>query len=265
MRFLPWVVAAVLPFFCKGAAAQEPPKQPPLQSRWRLLVPAYFYPAGKGLHDWRRLEQAAAQVPLAVVVNPASGPGRRVDPNYRQVIRRLHRRAVLLGYVATGYGRRSAEELRRDIDRWLEFYPGIRGFFFDEQSRRKEHVPHYAMLANYARVRLPGAVLVGNPGTTFAPGYARWRTADVFCIYEGRQFPDYLTQPRWTRLPGGAVPLVLWHGVGTAAEAKGLLDRSALAPGSYVFFTDDGLPNPWDRLPRYWEELVRLLATGGKQ
>ncbi len=263
MRFAFPLVAVFLAVSAAPVAAQQLSQEAASRPRWRVLVPAYFYPAGKGLEDWRRLEQAAGRISLAVVVNPASGPGRQVDPNYRQLVRRLQRRVVLLGYVATGYGGRSAEEVRRDIDRWLEFYPGIRGFFFDEQSRRQEHVPHYALLANYARARLPAAVLVANPGTTFAPGYAQWRTADVFCIYEGDQFPGYLAQRRWTRLPAGATPLVLWHGVDTAAEAMNLLGRTALPPGSYVFFTDDGRPNPWDRLPRYWGQLVRHLATGG--
>lgn len=265
MRFF-GVVFVLLGSLAAATVLGAEPEGPPASSpRWRLLVPAYFYPAGEGLRHWRQVEQAAERVPLAVVVNPASGPGNKPDANYRRVVRKLHRRAVLLGYVATGYGRRDAEEIRRDIDRWLAFYPGLRGFFFDEQSRRKEHLPFYAQVANYARARLPGAALVANPGTTFAPEYAHWRTADVYCIYEGSEFPSYLTQPRWTHLPGGAIPLVLWHGVGSAAEAKALLGRVALPRGSYVFVTDGGPPNPWNRLPRYWDELVRLLATEGKR
>src|SRR5687767_6171551 len=51
-------------------AADPPPKM-------RLLVPAYFYPAGKGEKEWERLLAAPEEAGVVAIVNPASGPGRR--------------------------------------------------------------------------------------------------------------------------------------------------------------------------------------------
>ena len=54
----------------------------------RLLVPAYFYPAGKGLKDWERLIASAEKLPIVAIVNPASGPGKRVDGSYSELFRK---------------------------------------------------------------------------------------------------------------------------------------------------------------------------------
>ncbi len=250
MGLLVWATAL-------GSAVAQPEASP----GWGILVPAYFYPAGAGLRQWEQLLEAAKrhpEVPIAAVVNPASGPGERPDPNYQNLVRRLHRRVVLLGYVATGYGQRASQQVRRDVDRWLEFYPGIRGFFFDEQSRQLEHLERYACWANYARARLPGALIVSNPGTSLPLEFARWRTADVFCIYEGAEVPQYLHQPQWTHLPAGAVPAVLWH-QRSFRQGTTQWSRIALPPKAWIFCTDAGPPNPWNRLPSYWWELVRWI------
>jgi len=45
------------------------------------LVPAYFYPGGSTLGYWNQLDQAANNINVDVIVNPASGPGTMTDPN----------------------------------------------------------------------------------------------------------------------------------------------------------------------------------------
>src|SRR6266511_2045748 len=66
-----------------GRADQPAAEKAP---RVRLLVPAYFYPAGPGLKEWERLIAASARVPIVAVVNPASGPGKEADANYVKVL-----------------------------------------------------------------------------------------------------------------------------------------------------------------------------------
>src|SRR5687768_16366735 len=89
------------------ASGEEPAhadQTPPL----RLLVPAYFYPAGKGEQKWDKLIAAADRVPIVAIVNPASGPGRRADPNYTAILERAAKakRLTLIGYVTTSYAKR---------------------------------------------------------------------------------------------------------------------------------------------------------------
>src|SRR5262245_17651412 len=107
------------------------------QERTGVLVPLYVYP--KDVHQnsaYTRLidlKRRYETVPVWVIVNPASGPGERVDDNYTQAINRLRGAGcVVLGYVATSYGKRPQAQVRKDIDRWLELYPRVQGIFFDE-------------------------------------------------------------------------------------------------------------------------------------
>ena len=74
------------------AADPEPP-------RLSILVPAYFYPSGRGLKEWEKLIDAAGRAPIVAIANPASGPGKKVDPNYTAVIRRAAKAGVT---VASG-------------------------------------------------------------------------------------------------------------------------------------------------------------------
>src|SRR2546423_1244987 len=124
---------AVVLLFASFALAQAPRAEEP---RVRLLVPAYFYPAGEGLKDWERLFTASAHVPITAIVNPASGPGKDADPNYVKLLQRAkeHKGLTLVGYVGTSYGKRKLDDVKADVDRWLKLYPSIHGIFFDEQA-----------------------------------------------------------------------------------------------------------------------------------
>ena len=121
-------------------ASDPPPKM-------RLLVPAYFYPAGKGDKEWERLLAAPQEAGVVAIVNPASGPGRRVDANYTNVLKQTKKSKVtLIGYVSTSYGKRKTEEVKADVDQWVRFYPGIQGIFFDEQASGTEQLEQMAAL-----------------------------------------------------------------------------------------------------------------------
>src|SRR5262245_7673217 len=117
----------------------------------QLLVPAYFYPAGDGLKEWDQLIDAASRVPIVAIANPASGPGEKTDENYTRVLRRAADAGItIIGHVSTSYGKRPRPEVEADIDRWLEFYPGIKGFLFDEQASGADLIDHYMSLGRHA-------------------------------------------------------------------------------------------------------------------
>ena len=86
-----------------------------------LLVPAYFYPAGANDKLWEDVAAAGkAGVPITVIVNPASGPGKKLDTNYAAVIARVQKSGVkTVGYVSTRYGKRPAKDVEADVKTWL--------------------------------------------------------------------------------------------------------------------------------------------------
>src|SRR5947209_1201331 len=116
---------------CLGLALPRPARAVAL----RLLVPAYFYPAGNGAENWARLIASGRKASILAIANPASGPGERVDHLYTGVLTRAAREGItLLGYISTNYAKRNAAEVEADLRRWKAFYPRVRGVFFDEQA-----------------------------------------------------------------------------------------------------------------------------------
>lgn len=235
-----------------GARGNQPASPPAL----RLLVPAYFYPAGDGLAHWDHLLAAADKVPIVAIVNPASGPGRRVDPNYVAVFDRAKQTKItLIGYVSTSYAKRPIADVQADVDGWLKQYPGIQGIFFDEQTSGAEHVPYYAALYQYVREEKKLSRVVTNPGTVCDEAYLSRPAADVVCLFENRTPFTADRLPDWSERYADHVA-VLPYNVQTAEAMRACLKTAAARKVGYVYVTDHSGRNPWDRLPTWWLEEV---------
>lgn len=46
------------------------------------------------------------------------------------------------------------------------------------------------------------------------------------------------------------------HGVESAEVMEDAIQKVHVQRIGYIFVTDDVIPNPWDRLPIYWDQLV---------
>src|SRR5262249_10712702 len=181
------------------------------QQRTGLLIPLYVYPgnvqqnpAYNRLMDLRRRYET---VPIWVIVNPASGPGKERDPNYTTAIDRLvGAGCVVLGYASTSYGKRAEVDVHKDIDQWGSLYPRVHGIFFDEMiyedkpaaAEYQSNLRRYAMDNGYWPT-------VGNPGADAPARYFAPKAADVIVIHEGDAWPkeerlrSYTDHPPFTR------------------------------------------------------------------
>jgi hypothetical protein len=244
------------------------------QERTGVLVPLYVYPenvqknaAYNRLIDVKRRYET---VPMWVILNPTSGPGKEVDANYTKAIDRLQGAGcVTLGYVTTSYGKRAPADVRKDIDHWLKMYPRIHGIFFDEMTYEDTAAgaKYQAALGQYAHdagcwptVANPGAE---TPGRYFAAG-----AADVIIVHEGDTWPKeerlkgdyfggYSDFPPFTRC-------VLLHLQTTLDKAALRMVRKYVR---WVYVTeavyragDPKAANPWDRLSKHLEELCDQLS-----
>jgi hypothetical protein len=226
----------------------------------RLWVPAYYYPFGPGLREWNRLIESARTVPIVAIVNPASGPGDHVDTNFAAIIPLARKAGVtVVGYIGTQYTRKPIAQVKQEVDTFLKFYPEIQGFHFDEQSSDASGVDYFAELYRYAHQRIPAALVLTNPGTSCDAGYVARPASDVISLHEREKgFEDY-RPPAWTaRFPGSRF-CVQAHNVATEEQMKRSLRRATELKIGYVFITDDVGPNPYDRLPSYWDAEVEAI------
>jgi len=242
---------------CSFAAATHGRAEPPATTSPKLLVPAYFYPAGAGLKPWRQLMSAAAEVPVVAIANPASGPGKRADANYTQVINEAQAAKVrVIGYVSTNYAKRTVDDVKADIDTWVKFYPTIQGIFFDEQVSSENEVDYYLELKQHTLMKIPNAFTVTNPGTRCAEAYFSKNVADTICVIEKGTGLEEYRPPAWaTKYPAERF-YGLAYGIGTAAGMHKSVDAASQKHLGYMYVTNDVLNNPWDTLPPYWDAEV---------
>jgi hypothetical protein len=229
----------------------------------RLLVPAYFYPAGDGLKAWKVLLDSAAKVPTVAIANPDSGPGKAADPNYVELFRLARgSKATVIGYVTLSYGKRPLSAVKADVDSWLYFYPDVGGIFFDEQPNGPEQAAFAVEAFAYARSKITRPVLATNPGVVCAREYLAAKDSPVACLYEGKDGYDKFTPPDWAgRLPPERFAVLVYN-VKTADAMRAAMKAAAGKHAGYVYVTDADGPMPWGRLPAYWAE--ELAAVGAK-
>lgn len=167
------------------AGAQEQ-----LQSteRVKVLVPAYFYPTWWEGSPWDDLNEAATQIPIEAIMNPASGPGLGPNPDYIQAVSDLQEAGgKVIGYVSTGYGSRPFMEVVQEIQAYLLWYD-VDGIFLDEMGNQLGAL-HYETL--YCIIKLYQYIVghtlrvVGNAGIPFPEAQAYLHSADTLVIFEG--------------------------------------------------------------------------------
>jgi len=243
------------------------------QQRTGLLIPMYIYPAdihkNPAYNSLIDLKRRYETVPIWVILNPASGPGDRVDANFTKAIDRLRGAGcMVLGYVTTGYAKRTEADVHKEIDRWLKLYPSIQGIFFDEMIHEdtEKGAKYQASLNKYAH-EAGCWPTIANPGAETPGRYFAAEAADVIVVHEadfwpkeerlkGDYFGGYSDYPPFSRA-------ILLH-----SQIK--LDRVSLKMVRkyvrWVYITeaefrpnDPKAANPWDRLSKHLEELCEQL------
>jgi serine/threonine protein kinase len=232
--------------------------------RLRLLVPAYFYPGGEDLKEWEKLINSPAASATVAIVNSSSGPGENADPNYANIIERAKQRGVtVIGYVPTKYAKLPLEIVKADVDKWIKFYPGIQGIFFDEQASMADKVQYYVSLYQHAKGRGLSLVIT-NPGNMCVEDYFAQRAADVVCIADVTKEFRLQKLPRWAdHYPARSFAAVLCQ-IDAAKMERYILEMRDKKIG-YCYITDGHDPNPWKGLPRYWEDEVKAVLKVNAQ
>ncbi|MEW4567022.1 spherulation-specific family 4 protein [Tautonia sp. JC769] len=190
-----------------------PPAGAQSTSRVRALVPAYFYPTWWQGSPWDDLNQAASQIPIEAIMNPASGPGHVQNPDYVRAVTDLRAAGgKVIGYVSTGFGSRPMRDVVAEIRAYLSWYD-VDGIFLDEMGNQAGPLDYESL---YCYIKLSQFVVgrelrvVGNVGIPFAPAQGYLRSADTLVIFEGPQaspglvidFEEILVPPGGAFYPG---------------------------------------------------------------
>lgn len=216
-----------------------------------LLVPLYVYPGC----SWDSIISLKTQYPVDIVIiaNPASGPGSQQDQVYATYIQKMRDAGIgVLGYVWTDYGKRDVSEVEADIDRWFSWY-NVSGIFFDGVNLSVGREGYYSNLADYVRAKSKLYLVVGNPGYYNSSTLQDYTAIfDVLVIHDGEGYPS-----SW---PSDVSPSKLGALVYGVPSFDGVAFNDLTSKANYVYVTDDGGDNPWDRLSSYIADEAAALA-----
>jgi len=225
-----------------------------------ILVPAYFYPPT----DWDGLNWAAARVPLAVIVNPGSGPGAAQDANYVSAVTNLRAAGgKALGYVYSSYAARDTNAIKADITDFFNFYP-LDGIFIDEMQNAAatDDYHYYAGLDAFIQSKGTNLLVTGNPGTTTQESYLA--TVDVLMTFENHatNYPAY-GPDGWVTNHLARQFCHVVYAVTNAMAMTNVVNLAARRNAGWIFVTDENnnAGNPYDRLPAYWTNEVNYVRV----
>lgn len=208
----------------------------------KIIIPLYFYDKSK----WD--EVANYKEKEIVILNPSNGPGDEIDVNYQNLIEKLNKNGNMpIGYVYTKWGNRNIEEVKNDIDKWIKFYPGIKGFFIDEASENESELDYYKNLYLYIKSK-GNFYIVLNPGVY--PDKKYFDISDNIVVFED----DFnkLNSDVCTENPSKSSIIVY-------DANKTQMENVLKYKCKNFYVTDDTLPNPYDTLPSYFDEEIKLL------
>jgi hypothetical protein len=218
-----------------------------------VIIPLYSYP-GAAWNAIVQAKEAHPDVPIVAVINPDNGPGPKLDPNYVTWINTLRAAGVtVVGYVYTSYGARSTSFVEADVRTYTSWY-AVTGIFFDEMANVQGLESYYSTLGTYAR-SLGLTLTVGNPGGPIPSSYVG--TLNCIVIYEN------LGAPTLARLSEATMGMskdnfaMIAYGVNALPSS---FESGASTYVTYVYLTDEGMPNPYSSLPSYFSAFVAALG-----
>jgi hypothetical protein len=218
------------------------------------IVPLYTYPTDPSWTAIAAAKRNHPSVEVIAIANPNSGPGAAQDANYTNGILALQAAGIkVIGYVHSSYGSRPAADVQADMDLWKQFYPSVSGIMIDEMGGTAGQESYYALLTAHARAH-GFSMTVGNPGQDIGNSFVG--TVDTVFIYENSGLPQLTSLANeHAGLAPSNFALIPYN---VAALDKTYV-QSAGQAFRYIYLTNDNLPNPWDSLSNYFDDLLGAL------
>lgn len=248
------------------ATVTFPVKVDPILDKTGVYIPLFFYPSLFNMPEYVAIIKAKLahpSVPIVAAINPSSGPGSSMDPNYASVVNALKSEGIIvIGYLPTKYGSRDISEVMLDISKYIDWY-AVDGIFLDEFANKAGHEDYYRQITSYAKSQGLKLIL-GNAGTDVPETYIG--TVDSIGITEGSGYMP----TEWLRY------CVLctesgWHykydknNFWYVRYATSTFDPTHVEEASkwvgMLYITNGVSPTRWNHLPPYFSTLVATLDT----
>lgn len=240
-----------------------------------ITVPAYFDPSGSTVKYWNDLVTAAAKVPLIVIFNPDSGPGKtpaavkNAAAEYNPYIQKVQAAGgKVYGYIASRVGSdadgpmRSLSAVEADINAYVTNYKKLNGFFIDQMSNdtNASHISFYKSIYSFIKGLSSSYTVMGNPGSNVPAGYATpWpQTADQFVLFEDTKakYTSYKPESWQNSMPTSRFVHMVYGE--TQSDLKSALSLAVKNKAGSVYLTTN---NAYNTLPSYWNDLVADVAA----
>ncbi len=226
-----------------------------------LLVPAYFYPSDDSTY-WHDLASAAKEVSTTIILNPGSGPGTSVDPNYVSAIDNVRESGgKVIGYVHTSYGNRPLPDVTDEIDRYISYYQ-VDGFFIDQMTTDKldGNIAYYKSIYDYIKGLSTLYSVTGNPGTMPDEVYLSHLLVDNLVVFEGSEssYADFLPSEWQSKYPKDKFAHLVYNA--DSQQMKRVFNLSSNNIVGNLYVTGEKKRNPYDELPKYWALEVQTAS-----
>lgn len=217
------------------------------------IFPFYIYPTQSAIQPLIDTANQYPNVPIWVILNPATGPGTSIDPVYTNAVTQLRAAGInILGYVNTNYSHRSKTLVQRDISTWISFYKPD-GIFLDLMSVNHSY---YSSITAYAK-GLGIQMVEGNPGTNI--NASAGNDVDITNIFENNFLPSPLSQfSNWYSIyPPSNLSLICYN---IPTLPTSFITQASQYFG-WLFITDITGANPYDAYPTYFNSFIQQLST----
>jgi hypothetical protein len=236
-----------------------------------VVVPSYMYPAADG-SAWNSFIAHpvwSTQAERIMIVNPNSGPGKDAKADYRNIAAAAQRSGNrVYGYVSTRYGKVDPQTVEEEIGKYIKWY-GVNGIFVDEVSADAAQVArYYQPLVTAITSAIDDGGVILNAGTYPDASYAQINVPKQsrlqIVVFED-SYASFIKAsfvvPPWARTYPSSMFIHIVYDTPADDVAK-VLQFSAMRHASYVYVTDQTMPDPYAALPSYWAELNRAAQAG---
>ena len=220
-----------------------------------IVIPLYTYPTDGTWNSLVKVKQTYPNVPMMAIVNPDSGPGSSYDQNYASGILMLRNAGVVVvGYVPTDYASNSISSVENEVNRYFQWYPYINGIMFDQMSNVPGNESYYSTLNSYVK-SIGGNESFGNAGTSVPQSFIG--TMNVTCIHEDST--ALTLSSIQTDTYGDPKSNFAYIQYGSSLPNQTYI-TSLTNYFQWIYFTDAGLPNPYNSLPDYFSSLAAYVS-----